>query len=87
MADPGDGVYDERLRLLLLCSHPALSPDAGAALTLRLVLGVPTEQIARLFLVPQPTMAARLTRARKRLAGERFEIPRTCRTGCRGWRP
>jgi predicted RNA polymerase sigma factor len=39
------------------------------------VLGVPTEQIARLFLVTQPTMAARLTRARKRLAGERFEVP------------
>ena len=75
MADPGDNVYDERLRLLLLCSHPVLAPDAAAALTLRLVLGVPTEQIARLFLVPQPTMAARLTRARKRLAGERFEIP------------
>ena len=75
MADPGDGVYDERLRLLLLCSHPVLAPDAAAALTLRLVLGVSTEQIARLFLVPQPTMAARLTRARKRLAGERFEIP------------
>lgn len=75
MADPGDSVYDERLRLLLLCSHPVLAPDSAAALTLRLVLGVPTEQIARLFLVPQPTMAARLTRARKRLAGERFEIP------------
>jgi RNA polymerase sigma-70 factor (ECF subfamily) len=75
MADPGDAEYDERLRLLLLCAHPALAPQAASALSLRLVLGVPTEQIARLFLVPQPTMAARLTRARKRLAGERFEIP------------
>ena len=50
---PGErGVDDERLRLVLLCAHPALAPDAAAALTLRLVLGVPTADIARLFLVP-----------------------------------
>jgi RNA polymerase sigma factor (sigma-70 family) len=75
MADAGEPVRDERLRLVLLCAHPSLPPEAAAALTLRLVLGVPTEDVARLFLVPTPTMAARLTRARKRLAGESFEIP------------
>lgn len=75
MADAGEVVHDERLRLVLLCAHPALAPESAAALTLRLVLGVPTADIARLFLVPVPTMAARLTRARKRLAGERFELP------------
>jgi RNA polymerase sigma-70 factor (ECF subfamily) len=75
MADAGERVVDERLRLVLLCAHPSLPADAAAALTLRLVLGVPTEDIARLFLVSTPTMAARLTRARKRLAGEHFAVP------------
>ena len=69
------GRYDERLRLVLLCAHPALAPESAAALTLRLVMGVATEDIARLFLVPTPTMAARLTRARKRLARESFDLP------------
>ena len=67
--------YDERLRLVLLCAHPALTPESAAALSLRLVMGVATEDIARLFLVPTPTMAARLTRARKRLARESFDLP------------
>ncbi len=75
MADAGEPVQDERLRLVLLCAHPALAAEAAAALTLRLVLGVATEDIARLFLVTTPTMAARLTRARKRLARESFEVP------------
>ena len=75
MADAGEGVVDERLRLVLLCAHPSLPREGAAALTLRLVLGVPTEDIARLFLVSTPTMAARLTRARKRLAGEKFAVP------------
>ncbi len=75
MADAGEVLYDERLRLVLLCAHPVLSPESAAALSLRLVMGVSTEDIARLFLVPTPTMAARLTRARKRLAQERFELP------------
>ncbi|MGW6279990.1 RNA polymerase sigma factor [Kribbella sp. NPDC055071] len=73
---PGEaGVVDERLRLILLCAHPTLPPQAAAALTLRLVLGVATGDIARIFLVPTATMAARLTRARKRLAGASFEVP------------
>lgn len=79
MADAGsrDGlsVVDERLRLVLLCAHPSLPPESAAALTLRLVLGVSTEDIARLFLVSTPTMAARLTRARKKLAGASFSVP------------
>ena len=75
MADAGEVVRDARLRLVLLCAHPALAPEAAAALTLRLVLGVSTPDIARLFLVSTPTMAARLTRARKSLAHERFEVP------------
>ena len=75
MADSGELVTDERLRLVLLCAHPSLSPEASAALTLRLVLGVSTEDVARLFLQSTSTMAARLTRARKRLAGARFEVP------------
>ncbi len=75
MADAGEVVVDERLRLVLLCAHPSLAPEAAAALTLRLVLGVSTEDIARLFLVSTPTMAARLTRARKRLAGAAFDLP------------
>ena len=77
MADPGEpgGVADERLRLVLLCAHPALAREAAAALTLRLVLGVSTEDLARLFLVRTSTMAARLTRARQRLAGESFAVP------------
>ena len=69
-------MHDERLRLVLLCAHPSLPPESAAALTLRLVLGVATGDIARLFLVSTPTMAARLTRARKRLAGERSSCPR-----------
>ena len=78
VSDPAatlDGLPDERLRLVLLCAHPSLPRESAAALTLRLVMGVPTADIASLFLVARPTMAARLTRARKRLAGARFELP------------
>lgn len=75
MVEAGEEVHDERLRLVLLCAHPDLPAEAAAALTLRLVMGVATSDIARLFLVPTPTMAARLTRARKRMAGARFEVP------------
>jgi len=75
IADAGEEIVDERLRLVLLCAHPKLSREAAAALTLRLVLGVSTEDIARLFLHRTPTMAARLTRARKRLAGASFTVP------------
>src|SRR3954451_20473635 len=71
----GEPVRDERLRLVMLCAHPALSRENAAALTLRMVMGVSTADIARLFLMSTATMAARLTRARKGLAQERFEVP------------
>jgi len=58
---------DERLRLILLCCHPALAPDSQVALTLRLVGGLSTEEIAAGFLVPTPTLAARITRAKKKI--------------------
>ena len=76
-ADPGDLVEDDLLRLVLMCSHPALDPSAASALTLRLVLGVSTADIARLFLVPEPTMAARITRAKRKIvtAGIPFAVP------------
>lgn len=67
---PGDahGEWaDDRLHLILLCCHPALQRESRSALALRLVIGTPTEQIARLFLVPHATMAARLTRAKKKI--------------------
>jgi RNA polymerase sigma-70 factor (ECF subfamily) len=59
---------DDRLRLVFTCCHPALAPEARVALTLRLVCGVSTADIARTFLVPEPTMAARLTRAKKKIS-------------------
>ncbi len=58
---------DERLALILLCCHPALHPVARSPLALRLVIGTPTDQIARLFLVSRSTMAARITRAKKKI--------------------
>lgn len=75
MADAGTPLTDERLRLVLLCAQPDLPVESASALTLRLVLGVPTRDLAALFLVSQPTMAARLTRARRALAGRTFEVP------------
>ncbi len=71
--EPGD----DELRLLLLTCHPALAPESQAALALRLVLGLPTAEIARLFLISEATMAARITRAKKKIAtaGLPFAIP------------
>lgn len=78
-AGPDDGAHvpDERLRLVFACCHPALAPEARAALTLRFVAGLGVPDLARLFLVPEATMAARLTRAKKRLAasGIPFAVP------------
>ncbi|WP_433378210.1 RNA polymerase sigma factor [Actinoplanes sp. CA-142083] len=61
-------IPDERLRLLFACCHPALRADARAALMLRFVAGLSTAEIARLFLVSEPTMSARLTRAKAKMA-------------------
>jgi RNA polymerase sigma-70 factor (ECF subfamily) len=68
----------ELLRLVFTCCHPALSTEAQVALTLRLVCGMPTPDIAQAFLVPETTMAARITRAKKKIATARipFRIPR-----------
>jgi RNA polymerase sigma-70 factor, ECF subfamily len=62
-----DELADDRLHLILLCCHPALPRESRSALALRLVIGTPTEQIARLFLVSPATMAARLTRAKRKI--------------------
>jgi RNA polymerase sigma-70 factor (ECF subfamily) len=77
MADPGGLVEDDLLRLVLMCTHPALAPEAASALALRLVLGVSSHDIARLFLVTEPTVAARITRAKKKIvaAGIPFTVP------------
>lgn len=65
--EPPTGMADDRLELILLCCHPALPLESRSALALRLVIGTPTAQIARLFLVSPATMAARLTRAKKKI--------------------
>ncbi|GAA1360699.1 sigma-70 family RNA polymerase sigma factor [Catellatospora chokoriensis] len=76
--DAYDSVPDERLRLIFTCCHPALAQEAQVALTLRLVCGVATADVARAFLVSEPTMAARLTRAKKKISGARipYRVPR-----------
>jgi RNA polymerase sigma-70 factor (ECF subfamily) len=60
-------VQDDRLRLMFTCCHPALAPEAQVALTLRLLGGLETVEIARAFLVPEPTMAQRLVRAKRKI--------------------
>ena len=67
-----DAIPDDRLRLVFTCCHPALAREAQVALTLRLVCGVATGDIAQAFLVAEPTMAARLTRAKKKIAAARI---------------
>jgi RNA polymerase sigma-70 factor, ECF subfamily len=71
------GVEDDRLRLIFTCCHPALAPEAQVALTLRTICGLTTEEIARSFLVPVPTMAQRLVRATGKIRSARipYRIP------------
>ena len=72
-----DDIGDDLLRLVFTACHPVLSPEAQAALTLRMVGGLTTEEIARAFLVPEPTLAQRIVRAKRTLSEARvpFEIP------------
>ena len=78
--DPGRGVEDipdDRLRLIFTCCHPALNPDAQVALTLRLLCGLSTADVARAFLIPEATIAARITRAKKKITAARipYRVP------------
>jgi RNA polymerase sigma factor (sigma-70 family) len=70
-------IPDDRLRLIFICCHPSLRPEAQVALTLRLLCGLSTAEVARAFLVGEATMAARITRAKKKISGARipYRVP------------
>ncbi len=73
----GTDIADDRLRLVFTCCHPALGTEAQVALSLRLLCGLSTAEVARAFLVSEPTMAARITRAKKKIAAARipYRVP------------
>ena len=80
-----DDIGDDLLRLVFTCCHPVLSADARVALTLRMLGGLTTDEIARAFLLPEPTLAQRIVRAKKTLADANvpFEVPREKELGAR----
>ena len=83
--DPDDVLRDDVLRLIFVACHPVLHAEARVALTLRLVGGLTTDEIARAFLVPSPTIGQRITRAKRTLAAARvpFEVPDRSELGAR----
>jgi RNA polymerase sigma-70 factor (ECF subfamily) len=76
-ADGSEAIADDRLRLIFTCCHPALAREAQVALTLRMVCGLSTAEIAQAFVVSEPTMAARVTRAKKKISAARiaYRVP------------
>ena len=76
-----DPIGDDVLRLIFISCHPVLSTEARAALTLRVVGGLTTDEIARAFLTPEPTIAQRIVRAKKTLAREEHSIRSAARPG------
>ena len=82
-----DHIGDDMLRLVFTACHPVLSMDARVALTLRLLGGLTTDEIARAFLVPEATVAQRIVRAKRSLAEAKvpFEVPRGTSNGTNAW--
>ena len=83
-----DFIEDDVLRLVFICCHPVLATEARVALTLRLLGGLTTDEIARAFLVSEPTVAQRIVRAKRTLAEAHvpFELPPPDRAAPSGWR-